>query len=65
VGFNQKGKWNYSILVAEETLNMLDTSQFRYIREIALVFGKSRQLIYVYLEALTSIDVVDINGDTI
>ena len=61
VGFNQKGKWNYSTQVAEEILNILDTRQYRSIREIASDYGKSRQLVFVYLEALASIDMVGID----
>jgi len=61
VGFNQKGKWNYNTQVAEEILNMLETRQYRSIREIASEYGKSRQLVFVYLEALASIDMVGIN----
>ena len=62
VGFNQKGKWNYNTQVAEEILNILDTRQYRSIREIASDYGKSRQLVFVYLEALASISMVGING---
>jgi len=61
VGFNQKGKWNYSTQVAEEILNLLDSRQYRSIREIASDYGKSRQLVFVYLEALASIGMVGIN----
>ncbi len=61
VGFNQKGKWNYSTQVAEEILNILDSRQYRSIREIASVYCKSRQLVFVYLEALASIGMVGIN----
>ncbi|MDD2718707.1 MAG: hypothetical protein PHS36_07045 [Candidatus Cloacimonetes bacterium] len=61
VGFKQKGKWNYSTQVAEEILNLLDTRQYRSIREIAKYYGKSRQLVFVYLEALASIGMVGIN----
>ena len=62
VGFNQKGKWNYSTQVAEEILNILDSRQYHSIREIANDYGKSRQLVFVYLEALASIGMMDING---
>jgi len=62
VGFNQKGKWNYSAQVAEEIINMLDSRQYRSIREIANAYGKSRQQVFVYLEALASIGMVGING---
>ena len=61
VGFNQKGKWNYSTQVTEEILILLNTRQFRSIREIANAYGKSRQLVFVYLEALASIDMVGID----
>ena len=62
VGFKQKGKWNYSTQVAEEIINMLDSRQYRSIREIANAYGKSRQQVFVYLEALASIGMVGING---
>ncbi len=62
VGFNQKGKWNYNTQVAEEILTLLNIKQYRSIREIASVYGKSRQLVFVYLEALASIGMVGING---
>ena len=61
VGFNQKGKWNYSIQVAEEILSLLHIRQYRSIREIANAYGKSRQLVFVYMEALASIDMVGID----
>ena len=61
VGFNQKGKWNYNTQVAEEILNMLDSRQYRSIREIASDYGKSRQLVFVYLEAMASIGMVGID----
>ena len=47
--------------MAEEILNLLDMKRYRSIREIAVAYGKSRQLIFVYLEALASIGMVGIN----
>ncbi|MDD4224261.1 MAG: hypothetical protein PHD87_06715, partial [Candidatus Cloacimonetes bacterium] len=61
VGFNQKGKWNYNTQVAEEILTLLNIKQYHSIREIANAYGKSRQLVFVYLEALASIDMVGID----
>ena len=61
VGFKQKGKWNYNTQVAEEILNLLNIKQYHSIREIALDYGKSRQLVFVYMEALASIDMVGID----
>ena len=63
VGFNQKGKWNYSIQVAEEILSLLHIRQYRSIREIANAYGKSRQLVFVYLEALASLGMVGIESN--
>jgi len=63
VGFQQKGKWNYSTQVAEEILEILDTKQYSSIREIANAYGKSRQLVFVYLEALASIGMVGISSN--
>jgi predicted transcriptional regulator len=45
--------------VAEEILSILDHKQYHSIREIASDYGKSRQLVFVYLEALASIGMVD------
>jgi len=47
--------------VAEEILILLNTRQFCSIRDIASEYGKSRQLVFVYLEALASIGMVGIN----
>jgi hypothetical protein len=63
VGFSQKGNWKYSTQVAEEILNLLDTKSYRSIREIANAYGKSRQLIFVYLEAMASIGMIGINSN--
>lgn len=63
VGFHQKGNWKYSTQVAEEILNLLDTKSCRSIREIAHDNGKSRQLVFVYLEAMASIGMIGINSN--
>ncbi|HNV66854.1 MAG TPA: hypothetical protein PKN60_07010 [Bacteroidales bacterium] len=63
VGFQQKGNWYYSTQVAEEILNLLDTKSYRSIREIANAYGKSRQLIFVYLEAMASVGMIGINSN--
>ncbi|MDD3097897.1 MAG: hypothetical protein PHU99_09280 [Candidatus Cloacimonetes bacterium] len=61
VGFNQKGKCNYNTQGTEEILTLLNIKQYHSIREIANAYGKSRQLVFVYLEALASIDMVGID----
>lgn len=60
-GFSQKGKWKYSTQEAEEILNLLDTKSYRSIEEIANAYGKSRQLVFVYLEAFASLGMIGIN----
>ena len=40
-GFKQKGKWNYNTQVAEEILNMLDSRQYRSIREIPQTMARA------------------------
>lgn len=63
VGFQQKGNWKYSTQVAEEILNLLSTKSYRSIREIAAAYGKSRQLVFVYLEAMASVGMIGINSN--
>ena len=36
--------------------------RYKSIREIAQAIGKSRQWVYIYLEALASLEVVDLRG---
>ncbi len=43
-------------------LDILEHGSYKSIREIAQVIGKSRQWVYIYLEALASIEVVDLRG---
>ncbi|MDY0150645.1 MAG: hypothetical protein RBS43_00055 [Candidatus Cloacimonas sp.] len=58
--FQKKGNWKYSTQVAVEIPNLLHTKSYRSIREIATAYGMSRQLIFVYLEAIASIGMVGI-----
>jgi predicted transcriptional regulator len=49
--------------VAEEILNLLDTKSYRSITEIANDYGKSRKLVFDYLEAMASIGMVGIKSN--
>jgi hypothetical protein len=45
-------------------LNSVEQGRYKSIREIAQRIGKSRQCVYIYLEALASIEVVDLRRFT-
>ncbi|MDD4439008.1 MAG: hypothetical protein PHS04_13395, partial [Tissierellia bacterium] len=42
--------------------HILEQGRYKSIREIAEAIGKSRQWVYIYLEALASLEVVDLRG---
>jgi len=52
--------WTFSIADTHRLLDILEQGRYKSIREIAQVVGKSRQWVYIYLEALASIEVVDL-----
>lgn len=54
-------KWKYDIKTAMQLLDMIESKSYRSIRELAKDFGRSRQFVFVYLEALASISVIGMN----
>lgn len=54
-------KWRYNTYTANQLLDLIESKSYRSIRELAAAFGKSRQLVFVYLEALASISIIGIN----
>ncbi|GAB1366544.1 hypothetical protein MASR1M36_14150 [Candidatus Cloacimonadaceae bacterium] len=62
IGYQHYKGWTFSIAEAHKLLDMLEQGRYKSIREIAQVIGKSRQWVYIYLEALASIEVVDLRG---
>jgi len=62
IGYQHYKGWTFSIADAHKLLDILEQGRYKSIREIALVIGKSRQWVYIYLEALASIEVVDLRS---
>lgn len=62
IGYQHYKGWTFSIADAHRLLDILEQGRYKSIREIAQVIGKSRQWVYIYLEALASIEVVDLRG---
>ena len=60
IGYQHYRGWTFSIADAHRLLDILDQGRYKSIREIAQTIGKSRQWVYIYLEALASIEVVDL-----
>ena len=62
IGYQHYKGWTFSIADAHRLLDILEQGRYKSIREIAQVIGKPRQWVYIYLEALASIEVVDLKG---
>ena len=62
IGYQHYKGWTYSIADAHNLLDILEHGRYKSIREIAQAIGKSRQWVYIYLEALASLEVVDLRG---
>jgi len=64
IGYQCYKGWIFCLADAHRLLDILGQGRYKYIREIALAIGKSRQWVYLYLEALASIEVVDLRQFT-
>ena len=62
IGYQHYKGWTFSLADAHRLLDILERGRYKSIREIAQVIGKSRQWVYIYLEALASIEVIDLRG---
>ncbi len=62
IGYQHYKGWTFSMADAHRLLDILEQGRYKSIREIAQAIGKSRQWVYIYLEALASIEVVDLRG---
>jgi len=60
IGYQHYKGWTFSLADAHRLLDILEQGKYKSIREIAQVIGKSRQWVYIYLEALASIEAVDL-----
>lgn len=64
IGYQHYKGWTFSIADAHKLLDILEQGRYKSIRDIAQAIGKSRQWVYIYLEALASIEVVDLRNFT-
>lgn len=55
VCYNQKGDWKFEMHAASALLDLIEAGHYTSIRKIADAFGRSRQWVFVYMEALASI----------
>jgi len=62
IGYQHYKGWTFSMADAHKLLDILEQGRYKSIRDIAQAVGKSRQWVYIYLEALASIEVVDLRG---
>ena len=60
IGYQHYKGWTFSLADAHRLLDIMEQGRYKSIRDIAQVIGKSRQWVYIYLEALASIEVVDL-----
>ena len=56
-----RAHWNFDPKAALALLNQIEQGQYTSIRSIAEDFGRSRQWVFVYLEALASAGVIGVN----
>ena len=56
-----RAHWNFDPKAALALLNLIERCSFTSIRSIAEDFGRSRQWVFVYLEALASAGVIGVN----
>ncbi len=64
IGYQHYKGWTFSIADAHKLLDILEQGRYKSIRDIAQGIGKSRQWVYIYLEALASIEVIDLRHYT-
>ena len=62
IGYQHYKGWTFSLTDAHKLLDILEQGKYKSIRDIAQDIGKSRQWVYIYLEALASIEVIDLRG---
>ena len=56
--YGLKGTWIFNQQAAKQLLNLIEQGGYTSIRKIAVDFKRSRQWVFVYLEALASIDAI-------
>ena len=62
IGYQHYKGWTFDQGAAHQLLDVLEQGKYKSIRDIALTVGRSRQWVYIYLEALASIEVIDLRS---
>lgn len=62
IGYQHYKGWTFDQVAAHQLLDVLEQGKFKSIRDIALAVGRSRQWVYIYLEALASLEVIDLRS---
>ena len=62
IGYQHYKGWTFDQGAAHQLLDVLEQGKYKSIRDIALAVGRSRQWVYIYLEALASIEVIDLRN---
>jgi hypothetical protein len=63
VCYHQKGNWQYKPESAAALLDHIEKGHYYSIREVAKDFPRSRQWVYVYMEALASMNILGFCAD--
>mgnify|MGYP000843942034 CR=1 FL=1 len=62
IGYQHYKGWTFDQGAAHQLLDVLEQGKYKSIRDIAQAVGRSRQWVYIYLEALASIEVIDLRN---
>jgi hypothetical protein len=58
VGYGHKSDWRFDQEAALILLNLIEAGNYSSVRKIAAAFGRSRQWVFLYMEALASIGII-------
>jgi len=62
IGYQHYKGWTFDHGAAHQLLDVLEQGKYKSIRDIAQAVSRSRQWVYIYLEALASIEVIDLRN---
>ncbi|MDP2173272.1 MAG: hypothetical protein Q8J62_05820 [Candidatus Cloacimonadaceae bacterium] len=62
VGYNKKGDWRFDPVAANALLDLIEQGQYKSVRAIANAVGKSRQWVFVYMEAMASLEMIGLSN---
>lgn len=62
VGYKQKSEWRFDPAAATVLLDHIEKGRYHSIRGVAKGFPRSRQWVFVYMEALASMGILDYDG---